>query len=78
MNFLVDHRQKGWLEWLEIAEFVANNKVYSATKVTLFIAKYRRELRMESNIRRKRKVKKAIEFIERIKKVGSYEMRERR
>ena len=35
--FFVDHRQKNWLEWLVIAEviaeFVVNNKTHSATKV---------------------------------------------
>ena len=58
------------------AEFVVNNKFYSAKKVTLFMAKYRRKLRMGSNIRRKRKVEMTTEFTERIKKVGSYKMRE--
>ena len=39
------------------------------TKISLFIANYRRELRMRVNIRKKEKVEKAIEFVERIKKV---------
>ena len=30
-----------------------NNKVYSATKVSLFIANYGRELKMEADIKRK-------------------------
>jgi len=47
-----------------IAEFIVNNKSHS-----LFIANYGRKLRMEANIRRKSKVKKAIEFAERMKKV---------
>ena len=34
-----------------------------------FIANYSRELRIGTNIRRKEKVEKAIEFAERIKKV---------
>ena len=46
-----------------------NNKVYTATKVLPFIANYGRELRMEGNIRKRRKVEKAIEFVERMKKV---------
>ena len=49
-----------------IAEFAVNNKVYSATKVSLFIANYERELRMETDIRRKEKV---IEFAKRMKKI---------
>jgi len=52
-----------------LAEFVINNKVRSATKVSLFIANYGRELRMGADIKKKRKVEKAISFVERIKKV---------
>ena len=46
-----------------------NNKVHSATKVSLFIANYGKELRMGADIRRKGKVKKTTEFAERIKKI---------
>ena len=52
-----------------MAEFAVNNKVYSATKVFLFIANYSRKLRMGADIRRKDKVEKAIKFAKRIKKV---------
>ena len=52
-----------------IAEFAVNNKIYSATKVSLFIANYERELRMETDIRRKKKVKKVIECVKRMKKI---------
>ena len=38
-------------------------------KVSPFIANYGRELRMGANIRKKGKVEKAIEFVERMKKV---------
>jgi len=48
---------------------VVNNKVYSATKVFLFIVNYGRELRIGADIRKKRKVEKAIEFVERMKRV---------
>jgi len=51
------------------AEFVINNKTHSTTKVSLFIANYRRELRMEINIRRKGKMEKVTEFTENMKKV---------
>ena len=54
---------------MALAEFVVNNKVYIATKVSPFIANYRREIRMEGDIRKSRKVEKAVEFVERIKKV---------
>jgi len=60
--FFIDYRQKDWLEWLVIAKFAVNNKIYSANKVFLFMANYSRELRMGADIRRKEKV-------ERIKKV---------
>jgi len=69
MRFFVDHRQKNWPEWLALAEFAVNNKVHTATKVLPFMANYGRELRMGSNIRKRGKVEKATEFVERIKKV---------
>ena len=52
-----------------MAEFAINNKVHMATKVSLFMANYRREIRMGGDIRRKGKVESAMEFVERIKKV---------
>jgi len=54
---------------LASAEFAVNNKVHTATKVSLFIANYRRELRMEDDIKRKGKVEKATEFVKRMKQV---------
>ena len=51
------------------AEFAVNNKVHSATKLSLFMANYRRELRIGADIRKKEKVEKVTEFAERIKKV---------
>ena len=56
LQFFVDYRQKDWPEWLAIVEFVVNNKIHSATKVSLFIANCSRELRMEIDIRKKGKV----------------------
>ena len=67
--FFVDHRQKDWPEWLASAEFAVNNKVHSMTKMSLFMANYGRELRIEADIRKKEKVEKATEFVERLKKV---------
>ena len=46
-----------------------NNKIHLATKISLFIVNYKRELRMEVDIRKKRKVEKVMEFVERIKKM---------
>jgi len=40
-----------------------------ATKVSSFIANYGRELRMEGDIRKREKVEKVTEFVERMKKV---------
>ena len=51
------------------AEFAVNNKTYTATKVSLFIANYGRELRMREDIRKKGKVESATEFVEKMKKV---------
>jgi len=64
--FFVDYKQKDWLEWLAIAEFAVNNKVHTATKVSLFIENYNRKLRIEVDIRKK---EKATKFVERIKKI---------
>ena len=52
-----------------MAEFTINNKVYSTTKVSPFMVNYSRELRMEGDIRRKEKVEKATEFVEKLKRV---------
>ena len=56
--FFIDYRQKDWPEWLAIVKFAVNNKTYLATKMSLFIVNYGRELRMRVDIRRKRKLKK--------------------
>jgi len=69
LRFFVDHRQKDWPEWLALAESAVNNKVHTVTKVLPFMANYGRELRMGGDIRKKGKVEKAIEFMERIKKI---------
>jgi len=69
LRFFVNHRQKDWLEWLASAEFVVNNKAHTATKVLPFMANYGRELRMGEDIRRRGKVERAMEFVERMKKV---------
>jgi len=69
LRFFMEYRQRDWPEWLVTAEFVMNNKVHTATKISPFMANYGRELRMGADIRRKGKVEKATEFVERIKKV---------
>jgi len=47
-----------------MAEFAVNNKTHSTTKMFLFMANYKREMRMKADIKTKRKVEKAIKFAE--------------
>ena len=54
IQFFVDYKQKNWPKWLAMAKFAVNNKMHSATKVSLFIVNYDRKLRMEANIRKKK------------------------
>ena len=53
LQFFVEYRQKDWPEWLVSAEFAVNNKVYTATKVSPFMANYGREIRMGGDIRKR-------------------------
>jgi len=69
LQFFIKNRQKDWPEWLAAAEFAVNNKVHTVTKISPFMANYGKELRMEGDIRRKGKVERATEFVERMKKV---------
>jgi len=69
LRFFVEHRQKNWPEWLASAEFAVNNKAHTATKMSPFMANYGRELRMGGDIRKKGKVERATEFVEKMKKV---------
>jgi len=69
LRFFMEYRQRDWPEWLVIAEFAVNNKVNLATRVSPFIANYRRELQMGADIKRKGKVEKTTEFVERMRRV---------
>ena len=69
LRFFIDYRQKDWPEWLASVKFVINNKAYLTTKISLFMENYGRELRIRVNLKRKGKMEKAIEFVERIRKV---------
>ena len=69
LQFFVEYRQRNWPEWLVSAKFAVNNKIYTATKVSPFMANYGRELRMGEDIRKKRKVESATEFVEKMKKI---------
>ena len=46
-----------------------NNKIHSTTKVSPFMANYEREVRIGGDIWKKEKVEKAMEFVERMKRV---------
>ena len=46
-----------------------NNKTHLTTKVSLFIANYGRELRIRVDLRRKEKIEKAMEFVEKMRKI---------
>jgi len=65
----VNYKQKNWPEWLAIAKFTINNQVHTITKVSPFMESYRRELWIGADIRRNVKIKTAIEFMERMRKV---------
>ena len=69
LRFFIKYKQRDWPEWLATAKVAVNNKVHLATKVLPFIANYRKELRIEIDIRKKEKIKKVTEFAERVRKV---------
>ena len=43
--------------------------MHLTTKISLFVANYRREMKMGVYLKRKEKVKRAMEFVERMRKV---------
>jgi len=54
---------------LGIAKFIYNNKVYLSTKILLFKANYEQDPRIEFEVRRKGKYKKAEKFVIKMKEV---------
>ena len=68
LRMYINHRQNNWSEWLATVEFVFNNKVHIATKLSLFQVNYRREPRIGFDIRKKEKNEKAEEFTREMKK----------
>ena len=46
-----------------------NNKIHSTTKVSPFIENYSKKLRIGADIKKKGKIEKVTEFVERMKKV---------
>jgi len=69
LRVFIDHRQEQWPDWLGMAEFAYNNKIYTATKILLFKANYGQDPRMGFEERRKGEYKVAGKFVERIKKI---------
>ena len=63
----VNHRQNNWAKWLAMTEFAFNNKVHTATKMSLFQVNYGREPRMSFDIRKKGKNKKTEKFVREMK-----------
>jgi len=55
LRMFIDYRQEQWPEWLEIAEFVYNNKVHSSTQISPFKANYGQDPRIGFKGRKKGK-----------------------
>ena len=69
LRVFIDHKQEQWLDWLGMAEFMYNNKIHTATKISSFKANYGQDPRMGFEGRRKGKYKAAGKFVERMKKI---------
>ena len=69
LRVFIDHRQEQWPDWLGTAEFVYNNKIHVATKISPFKANYSQDPRMGFERRRKEKYEVAGKFVEKIKKI---------
>ena len=69
LRMFIDYRQEQWPDWLGIAEFAYNNKVYLSTKTSLFKTNYRQNPRMGFEVRRKGKYKRAEKFVIKMKEV---------
>ena len=48
---------------------MVKNKIHSVTKISLFMANYKRKLKMRVEIRKREKVEKMTKFAKRIKKI---------
>ena len=68
-KMFTDYKQEQWPDWLETAEFVYNNKIYSSRKTLLFKANYRQDSRIGFEIRKKGKYKNAEKFVTKIKEI---------
>ena len=69
LRVFIDYRQEQQPDWLETAEFTYNNKIYLATKVSLFKANYGQDPRMGFKGRRKGKYEVVGKFVKRMWKI---------
>ena len=69
LRVFINHKQEQWPDWLEIVEFMYNNKIHMVTKILPFKVNYGQDPRMGFERRKKKKYKAAEKFIERIKKI---------
>jgi len=69
LRIFIDHRQEQWPEWLGIAEFAYNNKMYSSTQISPFKANYRQDPRIGFKGRKKEKYQGVEKSIEKMKEI---------
>jgi len=69
LRMFIDHRQEQWPDWLGMAKFAYNNKVYSSTKMLPFKANYGQNPRIGFEIRKKGRYEGAEKFITKIKEI---------
>ena len=69
LRIFIDYRQEQWPDWLGIAEFAYNNKVYLSTKTSPFKTNYRQNPRIGFEVRKKGKYKRAEKFVIKMKEV---------
>ena len=65
----IDYQQKQWPEWLKMAEFAYNNKVYTGTKVLSFKTNLGQDPQMGFELRKKGKYEGVEKFAEKMRKV---------
>jgi len=69
LRVFINHRQEQWPDWLGTAEFMYNNKIHVATKVSPFKVNYGQNPRMGFEGRRKGKYEAAEKFVEKMKRI---------
>ena len=69
LRIFIDYRQEQWPDWLGIAEFAYNNKVYLSTKTSPFKTNYRQNPRIGFEVRKKGKYERAEKFVIKMKEV---------